>query len=123
MKEIEFELPNGLEIDGKVYKRGKVRGLTMGDEIEIAGDPRVKNNPAYQLPISLVRAITQFEDLPIPVATEKIMQLGRRDYLYLANRVAEATDEGIDLTVQCPHCQKAHKVSLDSLLEAGGPLF
>lgn len=122
MTEVEFELPGGLEIDGKVYKRGKVRGLEMRDEIEIADDKRVRANIAWQLPITLVRCITQFEDLPIPVDINKIMKLKRRDYLYLANKISEATDEGIKLTVTCPNCQREHIVSLNDLLTSGGPL-
>lgn len=117
-----FELPNGLEIDGRIYKRGKVRGLTMGDEIEIAGDPRVQKNPAWKLPIAIVRAITEFEDLPIPVDIQKIMKLGRRDYLYLMNVIAEETDQGVSFDVRCPHCEQVHTITMDSILNASGPL-
>lgn len=114
----EFELPNGLEIDGTLYRRGKVRGLTMEDEIDIAGDPRAKKNPAWRLPITMARAITEFEDLPVPVDLNKVVKLRRADYIYLTNRIAEATDEGLSLEATCPHCGQTHEVAIDSLISA-----
>lgn len=117
--EREFELPVGLEIDGRVYRRGKVKALTMGDEIDIAGDPRVKKNPAYQMPLAFVRAITEFEDLPIPVDVNKILKLCKRDYLYLTNEISKASDEGINLVINCPNCGHKHKIDMDSIVGVG----
>lgn len=111
-----FELPKGLEIDGRTYRQGKIRPLNMQDEIDIAGDPRAQKNPAWKLPVMLCRAITEFEELPVPVDMKKITMLKRSDYLYLANEISKITDEGINLKVRCPACGHEHDLTVDDLL-------
>lgn len=101
----EFELPRGYTDErGGVYKKGKMRLATAGDEITSARDPRVLSNPAYLTIVLLARVITEIDGIG-SVSASLIENLYTADLAYLQDMYQRINDiEPPAMRVVCPHC-------------------
>lgn len=116
--EFDFVLPRGyVDERGAVHKRGTMRLATARDEILPMSDARVRANEAYLVIILLSQVITRLGSLA-QVSPEVVEQLFTADIAYLQDFYRRINDH--DLThfaVTCPHCGKAHEVSVPLLEE------
>jgi hypothetical protein len=103
--EFEFTLPCGYVDDaGTLHRDGTLRLATARDEVEVAGDPRVRANDAYA-PIALLsRVVTRLGTLPV-VGPAVVERLYAADFGYLQELVVRLNDVGEELVeTECPAC-------------------
>lgn len=119
----EFELPKGyLDKDGNLYKKGKMRLATAGDELAVVREPRIVNNPAYLSVVLLSKVITELEGID-KVDTVLVEQFCIADLIFLQEmyeRINAA--EPLSKKVICPHCGKEHEVQISFAGEINGVL-
>lgn len=101
----EFELPRGyVDERGGVYRKGKMRLATAGDEITAARDPRVLSNPAYLTVVLLAKVITEIEGMDTVTPT-LIEHLYTADLSFLQDMYQRINDiEPPVISVACPRC-------------------
>lgn len=110
----EFELPRGYTDErGGVYKRGKMRLATAGDEITAARDPRVLSNPAYLAVVLLARVITELDGIDT-VTASLIENLYTADLAYLQDMYQRINDiEPPMIRAVCPKCGEVFQIPLN----------
>jgi hypothetical protein len=116
--EFDFVLPRGyVDERGAVHKRGTMRLATARDEILPMSDARVRANEAYLVIILLSQVIIRLGSLA-QVSPEVVEQLFTADIAYLQDFYRRINDHDLTrLAVTCPHCGKAHEVSVPLLEE------
>ena len=112
--QFDFTLPKGLvDEQGQTHRHGKMRLARARDEIEIAKNQTIKEEPAYEVLVRLSQVITTLGNLKSPTP-EQLEQLFSVDLAYLQefyNRVNYQGDPHIP--VQCPQCQAQFEVELE----------
>lgn len=110
----DFELPRGYTDErGGVYKKGKMRLATAGDELTAARDPRVLNNPAYLTVVLLSRVVTELDGIDSVTAT-LIERLYTADLMFLQDMYQRINDiEAPVMRMKCPHCGEEIEVPLN----------
>ena len=111
----EFCLPLGLSHGGKVYRRGRMRLVTTGDELEIQAAEETGFAPRWRDILLLARVIENLEALS-PITPELIEELYEADFLYLQLLYREINGTGKTSTL-CPNCGKSVAVSFPFLYE------
>ena len=109
----EFCLPLGLSHGGKTYRRGKMRFVTTGDELEIQSAEETGFAPRYRDILLLARVIENMDGLG-PMSPELIEELYEADFLYLQLLYREINGNGT-ASALCPNCGKPMKVSFPFL--------
>ena len=103
--EFAFHLPRGFAIDGNIYRDGRMRLATAGDEILPLEDPRVKGNRAYLVILLLARVIVRLGPFEGDgVETGHIEQLFAADLAYLQEFYREINGLETEERGVCPHC-------------------
>lgn len=105
--EYEFTLPKGfLDEEGKLHRQGRMRLASAMDEIEAAGDLRVKANADYLSVVLLSRVVTSLAGVE-QITTGMIEKLYTADFSFLQNLYETINNaEEPMIEVQCPHCGK-----------------
>lgn len=119
--EFPFRLPLGyVDAQGTRHRDGVMRLATAHDEIAPLKDPRVQANEAYLLIVLLSRVVTRLGELA--AVTPKVVEgLYAGDLAYLQDLYRRVNASGSDrIRTQCPHCEKAFEVELESLGEDSG---
>lgn len=112
--EFEFTLPKGIvDREGNVYKKGKMRLATAGDEINAARDPRVMSNPAFLTILILSMVITEIEGIDV-VSARTVENMFTADLAFLQDMYTRINDiEPPTMEVVCPDCGKIHSVPIN----------
>ena len=114
--EFTFTLPFGfVDDEGTLHREGTMRLATARDEVEVAGDARVRANEAYA-PIALLsRVITRLGDAG-PVAPATIERLYAADFGYLQELFVRLNDSGEQLVeTECPACGTRFPLDLNQV--------
>jgi hypothetical protein len=116
--EFPFTLPHGyVDGDGTLHREGVMRMATALDEIAPLKDHRVERNPGYLVLIVLSRVITKLGDLE-HINPKVIEGLFAGDLAYLQDLYLRINRNGHNrVTVNCPHCDQAFEVELESMGE------
>jgi len=103
--EFDFTLPFGYVDDtGTLHREGTMRLATARDEVEVAGDPRVKANEAYAPVVLLSRVITRLGGVAA-LGPATIERLYAADFGYLQELFVRLNDAGEQLIeTECPAC-------------------
>lgn len=109
--EFNFVLPKGfVDAEGKSHRHGSMRLSTAKDEICVAKNPLVRQDPIYAVFIILSRVITRLGDIQT-ITPELLENLFARDLAYLRefyNRINQTENASID--VKCPQCSNNFNV-------------
>nr|WP_293373981.1 hypothetical protein [Nevskia sp.] len=119
--EFPFRLPLGyIDAQGERHREGVMRLATAHDEIAPLKDPRVQANEAYLLIVLLSRVVTRLGELA--AVTPKVVEgLYAGDLAYLQGLYRRVNASGSDrIRTQCPHCQQAFEIALESEEEDAG---
>lgn len=112
---VTFYLPLGLDRDGTMLRRGKMRLATTLDELDIQTTDEVGMNSRYRDIILLSRVIEELNGVS-PVTTEMIEELFEVDFLYLQLLYKELNgDAQATVTATCPNCQRDSPVKLPTV--------
>jgi len=114
--EYEFTLPFGfVDETGTMHRNGTMRLATARDEVEVAGDPRVRANEAYA-PIALLsRVVTRLGNVTA-VAPAMIERLYAADFGYLQELFVRLNDSGEQLVeTECPACGTRFPLDLNQV--------
>lgn len=116
--EYEFTLPKGyVDRDGGLHREGIMRLATAADEILPLKDPRVQQNPAYQVIILFSRVVTRLGNLPA-VTTKVVEDLFAADLAYLQTLYNRINGSGANsIRVICPKCEHQFEVEPEILGE------
>lgn len=116
--EYEFTLPKGyVDSTGQVYKKGRMRLATAGDEIISTKDPRVLSNPSYLTIVILSKVITEMEGMEMVTPT-LIERLFTADLAFLQDMYQRINNVDVpEMPVSCPDCGKVFKVPLNFTTE------
>lgn len=110
----DFELPKGyVDKAGNVFKRGKMRLATAGDEIIATRDPRVLSNPSYLSIVILATVITELEgvDAVVPSIVERLFTA---DLSFLQDMYQRINSiEPPSMKTVCPECGHIHTVPIN----------
>lgn len=111
--EFTFTLPRGLiDAQGNLHRQGIMRLATARDEIQVQGDRRVQENPAYAMLVMLSRVITRLGSLST-VTPDHLEELFTLDIAYLREFYSRINQQGTAyMPVQCPQCAHAFKAEL-----------
>ena len=111
--EFEFVLPKGLVDDDRdVHRHGIMRLATAKDEIAVARDIRVRENPAYGILVRLARVITRLGTIS-EIAPEALENLFTLDLAYLQEFYNRINQQGNPhILTQCPQCRCEFPVDL-----------
>ena len=111
--EFEFVLPKGLVDDDRdVHRHGIMRLATAKDEIAVARDIRVRENPAYGILVRLARVITRLGTRS-DIAPETLENLFTLDLAYLQEFYNRINQQGNPhILTQCPQCRCEFPVDL-----------
>ena len=111
--EYPFTLPHGYaDEEGSLHREGVMRLATAYDEIAPMKDPRVQANPGYLVIILLSRVINRLGDLEY-INPKVIEGLFAADLAFLQDLYRHINENGHNqMSVSCPHCDKAHEVEL-----------
>jgi hypothetical protein len=103
--EFEFTLPFGFVDDaGTLHRSGVMRLATARDEIDVAGDPRVRANEAYAPVVLLSRVVSRLGNETL-IAPAMIERLYSADFGYLQELFVRLNDAGEQLVeTECPAC-------------------
>jgi hypothetical protein len=114
---VEFFLPLGLSYNGATYRRGKMRPVTTGDELEAGEAQEAGFNPRYRDILLLARVIEDLEGIS-PLTPALIEELYEADFLYLQLLYRQINDGAEEpAAASCPRCGGAVPVSLPRLYE------
>lgn len=112
---IDFFLPLGLEVDGKIHRQGKMHLTTTKDELEVQLSDESAINSRYRdilLLASVIDCIGELTD----ISKETIMDLYEADFLYLQLLYKQVNEEK-PITPLCPVCSKVFSFSLTNAFE------
>jgi|ERR1041385_5599635 hypothetical protein len=114
--EFDFTLPLGYVDDvGTLHREGHMRLATARDEIEVAGDPRVRANEAYAPVVLLSRVVTRLGSVTA-VAPAMIERLYAADFGYLQELFVRLNDAGEQLVeTECPACGTRFPLDLNQV--------
>lgn len=102
--QVSFELSQGLEVGGQLRRRGAVRGLRLGDVVEIDDDPRVQQNPGFRTVILLQRCILELDGAPIPLGPELLRGMWWGDARAVFQAILDASGGQDASAVKCSNC-------------------
>lgn len=111
---IEFHLPLGLEVDGKINKTGKMHLTTTLDELNVQEAEETGFNTRYRDILLLASVIDEIGDIK-PVTKETILNLYEADFLYLQllyNQVNRNTESS---KISCPACGNEFPIVLSEI--------
>lgn len=110
--EFSFTLPLGLvDEQGNLHRDGVMRRATALDEVEPAGDGRVKANPSWAAILLLSRVISRIGDIT-PVPPELVGRLFATDFTFLQDLYLRVNaNAGTRLDVSCPTCATTFSVT------------
>ncbi len=111
---ITFYLPLGLDIDGKIHKKGKMHLTTTLDELNVQTSNEASLNPRFrdiQLLASVIDEIGEVTD----VTTDTIMRLYEADFLYLQLLYKRLNGDNSPITSKCPDCGHSFQLGLADL--------
>lgn len=78
-----FTLPRGyVDEDGTVHRKGRMRLATARDELEVASDPRARDDELWATVLLLARTVTRLGKLAA-VTTDTVQGLFAADLAYL----------------------------------------
>ena len=111
--EFEFLLPKGLiDENREVHRRGLMRLATAKDEIAVARDLRVRENPAYGILLRLSRTIVRLGKVS-DIGPEMLENLFTLDLAYLQEFYNRVNQQGNPhILTQCPQCRCEFPVDL-----------
>ena len=114
--EFEFTLPFGfVDEAGTLHREGKMRLATARDEIDVAGDPRVRANEAYAPVVLLSRVITRLGGIGA-VSTGQVERLYAADFGYLQELFVQLNNAGEQLIeTECPACGTRFPLDLNQV--------
>jgi hypothetical protein len=113
---VSFNLPFGLEKDGKTYRTGRMHLATTGDELNIQAAEETGMNSRYR-DILLLAAVIDDLDGFKPDRTD-IEGLFEADFLYLQMLYRQLNGaEGSSIETQCPDCHHKYSITLSNLYE------
>lgn len=114
--EFEFTLPFGYVDDaGTLHRGGIMRLATARDEVEVAGDSRVRANEAYAPVVLLSRVVTRLGGVT-PVPPTAIERLYAADFGYLQELFVRVNDAGEQLVeTECPACGTRFPLDLNQV--------
>ena len=111
---ITFYLPLGLDIDGKLHKRGKIHLTTTLDELEVQQAEEVSMNSRYRDILLLTSVIDEIGEIT-NVTKETIMSLYEADFLYLQLLYKQINGDNSLISTKCPDCGQEFQFSLAEL--------
>ena len=113
--EFEFTLPFGFVDDaGTLHREGTMRLATARDEVDVAGDSRVRANEAYAPVVLLSRVITRL--CSVSVTTALIERLYAADFGYLQELFVRLNNAGEQLIeTECPACGTRFPLDLNQV--------
>ena len=111
----EFCLPLGLPHGGKFFRKGRMRCVTTGDELEVQAAEEAGFAPRCRDILLLARVIENIEGVGA-MSVELIEELYEADFLYLQLLYREVNGSGAARAV-CPACEKPVEVSFPLLYE------
>jgi len=113
--EFEFTLPFGFVDDaGTLHREGNMRLATARDEVDVAGDSRVRANEAYAPVVLLSRVITRLGG--VSVTTALIERLYAADFGYLQELFVRLYNAGEQLIeTECPACGTRFPLDLNQV--------
>jgi hypothetical protein len=113
--EFEFTLPFGFVDDaGTLHREGTMRLATARDEVDVAGDSRVRANEAYAPVVLLSRVITRLGGAS--VTTALIERLYAADFGYLQELFVRLNNAGEQLIeTECPACGTRFPLDLNQV--------
>lgn len=111
--EFEFILPKGLIDDRQtVHRQGIMRLATAKDEMAVASDRRVRDNPAYGTLVRLSRAIARLGTV-CEITPEVLENLFTLDLAYLQEFYNRINQQGNPyILTECPQCRCEFPVDL-----------
>jgi hypothetical protein len=114
--EFEFTLPFGYVDDaGTLHREGVMRLATARDEVEVAGDARVRANEAYAPVVLLSRGVTRLGGVTA-VGPAAIERLYAADFGYLQELFVRLNDAGEQLVdTECPACGTRFPLDLNQV--------
>jgi hypothetical protein len=114
--EFEFTLPFGYVDDaGTLHREGTMRLATARDEVEVAGDPRVRANEAYASVVLLSRVVTRLGNIT-SVGPAVVERLYAADFGYLQELFVRLNDAGEQLVeTECPACGTRFPLDLNQV--------
>lgn len=111
---ITFYLPLGLNIDGKLHKRGKMHLTTTADELEVQAAEEVAMNSRYRDILLLASVIDEIGDVT-SITKETIMNLYEADFLYLQILYKHVNGDNTLISTKCPDCGNEFQFNLAEL--------
>ena len=112
--QITFNLPLGLEHDGKIFKTGKMHLTTTLDELNVQEAEEVAMNSRYRDILLLASVIDEIGDIT-DVTKETIMDLFEADFLYLQLLYNQLNGDNKPITTKCKNCGNEFSISLTNL--------
>ena len=111
---ITFYLPLGLNIDGKIHKRGKMHLTTTLDELEVQAAEEVAMNSRYRDILLLASVIDEIGEIT-NITKETIMDLYEADFLYLQLLYKQINGDNSLISTKCPNCGQDFQFGLAEL--------
>jgi phage FluMu protein gp41 len=97
----------GLNVNGKLIKKGVMRLATAGDELSVAQHPHVKNNPDYIALVLLSRVIVRLDKVDSEITPSLLEQLKTADFTFLQNMYSTINEgDAMKIRICCPECKK-----------------
>lgn len=112
--QIEFHLPLGLEIEGKLYKTGKMHLTTTMDELNVQKYEEVGVNPRYRDILLLASVIDEIGEIK-DITKETILNLYEADFLYLQLLYNQVNSNTEIPKISCPACGNSFPIILSDL--------
>jgi hypothetical protein len=114
---IEFYLPLGLSLNGKIYRRGRMHLATTGDELAVQEAEETAANTRYRDILLLSRVIDELDGLS-SLTPEMIEEMFEADFLYLQLLYKEVNGETASrVQAACPRCGSPSPIRLPRLYE------
>lgn len=116
-EQITFYLPLGLEIEGKIHKKGKMHLTTTMDELSIQDNDDVSVNSRFRDIRLLANVIDEIGEIT-EVSKDTIMELYEADFLYLQLLYNQVNGNSNSLETKCEKCGNNFSVSLADLYKS-----
>lgn len=116
-EQITFYLPLGLEIEGKIHKKGKMHLTTTMDELSIQDNDDVSVNSRFRDIRLLANVIDEIGEIT-EVSKDTIMELYEADFLYLQLLYNQVNGNSNSLATKCEKCGSNFSVSLADLYKS-----
>lgn len=111
---VTFYLPIGLEVEGKIYKSGKMHLTTTLDELNVQANEDTELNPRYRDILLLTSVIDEIGDLT-DITKETIMNLYEADFLYLQLLYNHINGDSKQISTSCSYCGTEFQINLPEL--------